>query len=84
MYRFLQKPVPDELFISNISGLGAPSAQTPPTALLRPTLDGEDTSYFEWLGAGALEIRDDVYRGGDARGHPTHLDADARAVRLRP
>jgi hypothetical protein len=26
--------------------------------LLAPTLDGEDTSYFEWLGAGCLEVRD--------------------------
>ena len=61
MYRLLQKPVPDELFVSNISGLGAPPAETAPTALLTPTLDGEETSYFEWLGAGALEVRD---RGG--------------------
>ena len=60
MYRLLQKPVPDELFVSNISGLALP-AQTAPVALLAPTLDGEDTSYFEWLGAGALEIRE---RGG--------------------
>ena len=64
VYRLLQKPVPDELFVSNISGLGAPPAQTPPMALLAPTLDGEDTSYFEWLGAGALELREDGYRGG--------------------
>jgi hypothetical protein len=26
--------------------------------MLTPTLDGEETSYFEWLGAGALEVRD--------------------------
>jgi alpha-amylase/alpha-mannosidase (GH57 family) len=64
VYRLLQKPVPDELFVSNISGLGAPPAQTAPVALLTPMLDGEETSYFEWLGAGALEIRDDDYRGG--------------------
>jgi alpha-amylase/alpha-mannosidase (GH57 family) len=63
VYRLLQKPVPDELFVSNISGPGAPPAQTAPVALLNPTLDGEETSYFEWLGAGALEIRD-AYRGG--------------------
>jgi alpha-amylase/alpha-mannosidase (GH57 family) len=58
VYRALQRAVPDELFVSNISGLGAPPAQTAPTALITPRLDGEDTSYFEWLGAGALEIRD--------------------------
>jgi hypothetical protein len=30
---------------------------TPPTALLTPTLDGEESSYFEWLCAGLLDVR---------------------------
>jgi len=64
VYGLLRKTVPDELFVSNISGLGAPPAQTAPTALVAPTIDGEETSYFEWLGAGALEIREDGHRGG--------------------
>jgi alpha-amylase/alpha-mannosidase (GH57 family) len=59
-YRRLQLPVPDELFVTNISTTTAPPAQTDPTALLTPTLDGEETSYFEWLGAGTLEVRDVV------------------------
>jgi hypothetical protein len=29
---------------------------TAPTALISPVIDGEDSSYFEWLGAGALEL----------------------------
>ena len=57
-YRRLQVPVPDELFISNISSAAAPVLQTEPTALLAPTMDGEETSYFEWLGAGVLEVRE--------------------------
>jgi alpha-amylase/alpha-mannosidase (GH57 family) len=58
-YRRLRAAVPDELFVSNISTAPAASAtQTEPTALLAPTLDGEETSYFEWLGAGLLEIRE--------------------------
>jgi len=57
-YRLMQKPVPEELFVSNISGAAVPMAETAPTALVSPTLDGEETSYFEWLGAGALEIRE--------------------------
>jgi hypothetical protein len=57
-YRLMQKPVPDELFVSNISTGRAPAAQTSPTALLSPTLDGEETSYFEWLGAGSVEVRE--------------------------
>ena len=56
-YRRLQVPVPDELFVSNISTAAATAAQTDPAARLAPTLDGEETSYFEWLGAGVLEAR---------------------------
>jgi alpha-amylase/alpha-mannosidase (GH57 family) len=57
-YRRLQVPVPNELFVSNISAAAAAAVQTEPTTLLTPTLDGEETSYFEWLGAGTLEIRE--------------------------
>jgi alpha-amylase/alpha-mannosidase (GH57 family) len=57
-YRLMEKPMPDELFVSNISAGAPPAAQSHPTALFTPTLDGEETSYFEWLGAGSFEIRD--------------------------
>ncbi len=58
VYRLLGRPIPDELFLSNISTHVAPTVATPPTALIAPTLDGEDSSYFEWLWAGVLEVRD--------------------------
>jgi alpha-amylase/alpha-mannosidase (GH57 family) len=57
-YRALHKPVPDELFASNISTGGTVPVQTDPIALLSPTIDGEETSYFEWLGAGSFEVRE--------------------------
>jgi alpha-amylase/alpha-mannosidase (GH57 family) len=57
-YRLLQLPVPDELFVSNITAGGPSSSYVQPTARLVPHLDGEETSYFEWLGAGALEVRE--------------------------
>jgi alpha-amylase/alpha-mannosidase (GH57 family) len=57
-YRRLQVPVPDELFATNISTAQAPAVQTEPRTLIAPTLDGEETSYFEWLGAGVLEVRE--------------------------
>ena len=57
VYRLLGRPIPDELFISNITTGGAPTLMTAPTAFISPRLDGEDSSYFEWLCAGALEIR---------------------------
>jgi alpha-amylase/alpha-mannosidase (GH57 family) len=57
VYRLLDLAIPDELFISNISTAATTRiALTEPTALLSPRLDGEPTSYFEWLGAGTLEI----------------------------
>jgi alpha-amylase/alpha-mannosidase (GH57 family) len=55
VYRLLRKPVPEELFVSNISTTVAAAEETPPSAWLAPTLDGEETSYFEWLGAGTLD-----------------------------
>jgi alpha-amylase/alpha-mannosidase (GH57 family) len=77
VYGLLRRPVPDELFLSNISTMGAlPPAQTPPMAFIHPTFDGEETSYFEWLGAGALEIRDTDYRGS------TMHQAERRALTL--
>jgi alpha-amylase/alpha-mannosidase (GH57 family) len=56
-YQLMGRPVPDELFVTNISR-GAVAVQSEPTALLAPTLDGAETSYFEWLGAGAFEVHD--------------------------
>jgi len=58
VYRLLDRPVPDELFVSNISSGAATTPLTLPSSWLTPTLEGEETSYFEWLGAGQLEIRE--------------------------
>jgi alpha-amylase/alpha-mannosidase (GH57 family) len=58
VYRLLNRPVPDELFVSNISAGVPPSPETAPTMLVTPTIDGEESSYFEWLGAGSLEVRE--------------------------
>jgi len=57
-YRLLGLPIPEELFVSNISTSPPAEILTAPTALLSPTIDGEETSYFEWLGAGAFEVRE--------------------------
>ena len=57
-YRLLQKAVPDELFATNRSTGGTVALQAQPTALLSPIVDGEETSYFEWLGAGSFEVRE--------------------------
>jgi alpha-amylase/alpha-mannosidase (GH57 family) len=59
-YTLMGQPTPDDLFATNISlpsGARGPG-QSEPSALLRPTIDGEDTSYFEWLGAGLFDVLD--------------------------
>jgi hypothetical protein len=56
VYTLLERPVPDDLFVSNIST--GPRLEAEPTGLITPTLDGEETSYFEWLGAGRFEARE--------------------------
>jgi alpha-amylase/alpha-mannosidase (GH57 family) len=57
VYRLLGRPIPDELFVTNISTVNMPSAEAEPTGLISPVIDGEESSYFEWLGAGSLEVR---------------------------
>jgi alpha-amylase/alpha-mannosidase (GH57 family) len=57
VYRALDKPVPEELFLTNITTEPPRTIAEPPSAFVRATLDGEVTSYFEWLGAGALQLR---------------------------
>jgi alpha-amylase/alpha-mannosidase (GH57 family) len=58
VYRLLHRPAPDELFVTNISVGAQPAMQVDPTGLIHPTLDGEDSSYFEWLAAGEVDVRE--------------------------
>jgi alpha-amylase/alpha-mannosidase (GH57 family) len=57
-YRLLGQPIPDDLFVSNISTKPPVAPQSEPSGFITPAFDGEETSYFEWLGAGTLEVRD--------------------------
>ncbi len=56
VYLALGDAPPHDLWVSNISTSPAvtPSA---PWLQLTPTIDGDDSSYFEWLGAGWFETR---------------------------
>jgi len=56
-YRLLGQSVPADLFLSNISSVRAASDVQLPTGWIAPVLDGRDSSYFEWLGAGVFEAR---------------------------
>ena len=55
VYRALDKPIPEELFVTNITTQPPAAEISPPTGFIQPTLDGEITSYFEWVGAGCVE-----------------------------
>jgi len=58
VYTLLNRTIPDELFVSNISTSATGTAETAPSGYFTPVLDGEETSYFEWLGAGTIEVRE--------------------------
>jgi alpha-amylase/alpha-mannosidase (GH57 family) len=74
VYRLLNLPVPDELFLSNISTGHFPLEETAPLGWLQPTLDGEATSYFEWLSAGMLDVTE------AAQGAMHQIDAGGRTL----
>ncbi|HYM22496.1 MAG TPA: glycoside hydrolase family 57 protein [Vicinamibacterales bacterium] len=86
-YQLLGRPVPDELFVTNISQGLPPPVLTQPNARLSPRLDGSATSYFEWLGAGSLEIRDisaAMHRtGGASRLRLVHFGFDRDRLLIR-
>ena len=54
-YQFAQLPFPDELFMPIRST--RVSSISEPTAMIRPTLDGRESSYYEWLYAGHVTLR---------------------------
>jgi hypothetical protein len=55
-YQLLGQAVPDELFVSNIT-TAAPAAEVrPPVGWLTPVIDGRDSGYFDWLGAGVFVV----------------------------
>jgi alpha-amylase/alpha-mannosidase (GH57 family) len=56
VYRALDLPIPDELLVSNITTQMSEVQVDPPTGFIQPVIDGETTSYFEWLGAGSVDL----------------------------
>jgi len=55
VYRALEAPIPEELFVTNITTQPPSVVIRRPTGLIQPEIDGEVTSYFEWVGAGSFE-----------------------------
>jgi hypothetical protein len=65
----LGQPIPEELFATNISTGNVPLSVVTPVGLLNPVLDGQPTSYFEWLPAGFVEtdVPSGTMTGGEKR-----------------
>ncbi len=55
VYRALEKPIPEELFVTNISTQPPDAVIHRPTGFIQPVIDGEVTNYFEWVGAGCVD-----------------------------
>jgi hypothetical protein len=55
VYRFLNLTPPEELS-RPILRIATPDVRVTPTGAIYPTIDGEVTSYFEWLGAGLYRV----------------------------
>ncbi|HUZ46726.1 MAG TPA: glycoside hydrolase family 57 protein [Terriglobia bacterium] len=84
IYHMLGDSGPDELAVPIKSRKGA-AVNYPPTGNIEPEIDGLETNYFEWLGAG-LYLPDSS--SGSMHGVRNHLEAlyygySARAVYLR-
>ncbi|MBI3402738.1 MAG: hypothetical protein HY048_15080 [Acidobacteria bacterium] len=75
-YQALGAPVPDELFMTNITTGAVTSVPSQvPQGFLAPTIDGEETSYLEWLGAVCVEAD-----GATAMGTMHQVTASAREL----
>jgi hypothetical protein len=55
VYRFLNLAPPEELS-RPILRVSTPDVRVAPTGAIHPTIDGDVTSYFEWLGAGLYRV----------------------------
>jgi alpha-amylase/alpha-mannosidase (GH57 family) len=88
VYSSLDKPIPEELFVTNITTEPPRAVAHPPVGMIRPVLDGEVTGYFEWVGAGELEVseaRGSMHQAARSRRQVTaiHFGFDPDTLYLR-
>jgi alpha-amylase/alpha-mannosidase (GH57 family) len=76
VYRALDKPIPEELFVTNITTQPPVVEIHQPTGFIDPVIDGEVTSYFEWVGSGCV----DGASAGGAMHQVSGRDADISVV----
>ncbi len=56
VHEALGRAIPAELFTTNITTQAVQASDNLPEGPITPTIDGEVTSYFEWMGAGSIEL----------------------------
>jgi alpha-amylase/alpha-mannosidase (GH57 family) len=84
VYRFLNLTPPEELS-RPILRVASPEVHIGPTAPITPVIDGEITSYFEWMGAGVYRVDE---RSGSMHGKKVvvkevHFGSDGTNFYLR-
>jgi hypothetical protein len=84
IYRFLRLEPPEELSRPILRVVSA-AIHTPATGRIRPTIDGDITSYFEWLGAAVYRVDE---RSGSMHGkrflvREVHYGTDGKSVFVR-
>ncbi|HTS61454.1 MAG TPA: glycoside hydrolase family 57 protein [Candidatus Acidoferrales bacterium] len=84
VYRFLNLTPPEELSRPILRAV-APEIRVDPTGPVRPVIDGEVTSYFEWLGAGVyrLDDRSGAMHGSRSTVREVHYGSDGKSLFLR-
>lgn len=84
VYRALRLPPPEELS-RPILTTQAPDFHEPPLNLIHPVIDGEVTSYFEWMGAGHYrpDHRSGAMHGGSADVRDFYYGTDRTNLYLR-
>ncbi|MGO9010113.1 MAG: glycoside hydrolase [Bryobacteraceae bacterium] len=86
VYRFLNLAPPEELS-RPILRIALPAVLLPPTGPIRPMIDGDVTSYFEWMGAAVYHVDErsgsmhgkkflvkEVYFGSDGQSFYLRID----------
>ena len=84
VYRALGQPAPEDLS-RPIRKVFASAVHREPTAPVQPVIDGEVTSYFEWMGAGQYEVdgRSGSMHGQKLLVQQLHYSCDEQEICLR-
>jgi hypothetical protein len=84
VYRFLNLAPPEELS-RPILRVTSPEVRIDPTGPISPVIDGEITSFFEWLGAGVCRVdeRSGAMHGSRVAAREVHYGSDGKSFFLR-